>query len=516
MEKKRAYNIIVPTCVIVVLAAICWWGYSRLNFQEEQADVDLYALIPNDCEAILETKDINSLYKTINNSQYIHQYNQLNVSDLLKLLTDNIEIISQNQAHGLSTEMNRQLLVSFHHPGTTHDQVIYGRFGNGDISSINKLIQKSIGNTHTPKKQTYKGEEIIIYPIGKDFLACYIQPGFFAASFQKKLIEQVIDTYQNENSVSQNESFISLGKQRKHNEQLSLYLHPEGNNQAWQHYEIRMSASAIYLTNNQTGVDTTKKNMPSHLLLERIDETHLPRRVQLMAQLPFKQRHAGEEASSSITTLEDILVENGCNEVDMILFSQPMASDTMNYQLLMATFPTQHIDKVKSQLRFPLNARRRTSLWLQGVPYPLWQCPADTTLTSYFLPQYKGEEHWLSIYQNYLLIAPDKETIYNYLTEVLDVKEESPHTNGNNKVYQHCLGDLAEEANFTLVTDLNDLINHHPDIVESNTSLIPSFFFKHGDFFKHFMLSTQFIHADGLTSTQLILTYQGDSTLVKS
>ena len=137
--------------------------------------------------------------------------------------------------------MNRQLLVSFHHPGTTHDQVIYGRFGNGDISSINKLIQKSIGNTHNPKKQTYKGEEIIIYPIGKDFLACYIQPGFFAASFQKKLIEQVIDTYQNENSVSQNESFISLGKQRKHNEQLSLYLHPEGNNQAWQHYEIRMS-----------------------------------------------------------------------------------------------------------------------------------------------------------------------------------------------------------------------------------------------------------------------------------
>lgn len=513
MEKKKLFTYIIPACAAIILIAISWWGYTQLSFQEKQADIDLYTLVPADCEAILETNDINALYKSIYNSHYIQQYDYLQVSDLLNLLTNNIENLSRQQAHGLSTEMNRQLIISFHQPSTTRDQVIYGRFGHGDIHSINTLMQESIGSTHTPKKLKYKGEEIIIYPIGKDFLACYIQPGFFAVSFQEKLIEKVIDTYHQGNSVNKNKSFNSLHNQTKHDEQLSLYLHAEENKHVWKHYEIRMNASAIYLTSNQSTKDTISKQSNTTPLLERTDGTNLPNRIQMMAQFPIGQTSIADSIASS-TTLHKILIENECNEMNLILFSQPTSPDTMHHQLLMVAIPMQHLDNLKSQLRFPLSAKRRASLWIQGNPYPIWQCPADTILNIYYLSEQTGHEHWLSIYQNYLLIATDKETLQNYLTEVVNNQDNNTYANGNHIVYQYCLGDLAEKANFTMVADLSDIINYHPSIAENNP-LIPSFFFKHKEFFKHFMLSRQFIHADGHISSQVILTYQGDSVLIK-
>lgn len=516
MNKKKVYTYILPACAAILLIAISWWGYTRLSFQEEQADIDLYTLVPANSEAILETNDINALYKTIRNSHYIQQYDFLQVSDLLDLLTNNIENLSRQQAHGLSTEMNRQLLVSFHQPGTSHDQIIYGRFGHGDMNTINRMVQKSTGSNHTPKKMKYKGEDIIIYPIGKDFLACYIKPGFFAISFQEKLIEQVIDTQQEGTAVSNDTSFKSLRKQTKHNEQLSLYLCPNPKSPSWQHYEIRMNAMAIYITNNQTATDTISEQTGQTPLFERMDGIHLPQRTQLMAQIPFRKSESKDSLFHSASTMEKILADNECQEIDLILFSQPTPSDTLYRQLLMATIPTGQMDKVKSQLRFVPNAKRRTSIWLQNTPYPIWQCPADTTLNHYFVSGNKTGEHWLSIYQNYLLLATDKETIHHYLTEMQtdeDERASAPYA-CNNIAYQHCLGDLAEEANFTLVADLNDIINHYPNIAKDNP-LINPFLFKHKDFFKNFMLSTQFIQADGHSSLQVILTYQGDSILFK-
>lgn len=517
MKKKKLYTYIIPSCAAIILIAFSWWGYSRLSFQEKQTDIDLYTLVPADSKAILETNDLNALHKTIRNSSYVQKYNLLHISDLLNLLTNNIDNLSRQQAHGLSTEMNRQLLVSFHHPGSVRDQVIYGRFGNGDINTIYKLIEKGMGSTHTPKKLAYKGEEITIYPIGKDFLACYVQPGFFVASFQEKLIEKVIDTYQQENSVSKDKHFKTLRKQTKHNDQLSLFLHSDKESRPWKHYDIRMNASAIYLTSNQTIADTTNHHADNIPLLERTDGANLPQLTQLMAQIPFKQEAKDDSTSATTSvTLEKILADNGCHEMNLILFSQPTISDTTRHQLLMASIPMQHIEKMKSQLRTPLKAKRRTSLWIQGVPYPIWECPTDSTINRYFFPRHTSQELWLSIYQHYLLMATDKETLQHYLTEVTASEEDTyPFAVGHNRIaYQYCLGDLAEEANFTLVADLNDIITNHPDIMIDNP-LIPDFFFKHQEFFKHFMLSTQFISADGHISSQVILTYQGDSILFK-
>lgn len=505
MEKKRIYTFVVPLCIVMLLGAVCWWGYNQLSFQEEQADVDLYTLVPADCEALLETKDIDALQKTMNGAHYMRQHGVLNVSDLLNLLATNLETIAKQQAHGLSAEMNRQLLVSFHKPGSTHDQVIYGRLGNGDIGSITRLMQQSTGTRHAPKKVTYKGEEIVIYPLGKEFLACYFKPGFFAVSLQKKLIEKVIDACTTGKSLGNVPAFHSLHKQTKHNGHLALYLPTKGDNgNAWQHVEIRLGAEAIYLTGNHASGDTCQWVSNNDTLIERTDGTFLPKQVQVMEQKPF---YAHADMDAKHPTLAGVLAENDCREVTAILFS-PTPADTVPHQLLMLPLTTDQADRVKQALRYPMEVKRRPSIWTTKAAYPTWQCAGDTTLYDLFIQHPHTTESWLTIYQHHLLVSTHRETLQNYIMGMED--EAAPSAPTNHEAYVECLGDLAEQANYTLVADMNDIVTHHPALIESGTP-IPDFFFKHKDFFKHFMLATQHINHEGSVNTQVILTYQGDS-----
>ncbi len=504
MEKKRIYTFVVPMCIVMLLGAVCWWGYTRLSLQEEQADVDLYTLVPTDCEALLETKDISALQKNIDGSHYIRQYGVLNVSDLLNLLTNNIGTIAKQQAHGLSAEMNRQLLVSFHKPGSTHDQVIYGRLGNGDIGSITRLMQQSTGTTHTPKKVTYKGEQIVIYPLGKDFLACYFKPGFFAVSLQKKLVEKVIDAYTTEKSLGKEPAFHPLHQQTKHNGHLSLYLPAKNGTgrRTWRLFEIRLGAEAIYLTGNHAPTDTCQQ-MGNDTPVERTDGTLLPKHALMMVQESFTPK----ADTTGQLTLAGLLAENDCHEVTTILFS-PTPSDTVTHQLLMLPLTTDNAERMRQSLRHPMEIRRRPSIRTPKAAFPTWQCAKDTTLHGLFIQHPHTAESWLTIYQNHLLVSTRREALQDY---IMEMENEAPHfAPTNQEAYVQCLSDLAEQANYTLVADMNGIVTHHPTIIGNDTP-IPDFFVRHRDFFKHFMLAAQHICNGGQVNTQVILTYQGDS-----
>ena len=71
LMKKKQYTYIILACAAIILIAFSWWGYSQLSIQEKQADINLYTLVPADCEAILETNDLNALYK-YNQTLYYH------------------------------------------------------------------------------------------------------------------------------------------------------------------------------------------------------------------------------------------------------------------------------------------------------------------------------------------------------------------------------------------------------------------------------------------------------------
>lgn len=493
------YTIIVPLCIVAILSAFCWWGFNRLSLQEEQAEIDLFALVPTDCEAIVEVHDVNALCNTLHNAPYVHRSDVQKMSNLLGMLVDNVESLSKQQAHGMSTEMNRQMLVSFHQPGTARDQVIYGRYAQGELKSITQLIQAKTGKSFSPKKTIYKGEEIRVFPIGNEFVACYLKSGVFAISFQKKLIEKVIDTY----ASAHEESLHKANKETKHNEQLALYLPTKEKDEPWRHYEIRMNADAIYLTGKQMLTEGNPTSTEEEGWVERTEGEMLPHRVLMMVQTALHTTDRAEEEGP--TTLSDILKEHQAEEVTSIQFT-PMASDTVRHPLLMITLPANGEEELRQALRYPLRAIKRPSIWRKEKVYPIWQCKADTALCHHLIHPTTTEDCWISLYQNHLLVATNRETLQDYMDEMHT--KESPSAS-NREALMQCLDDLAEEANYTLVADMTHMLDTPTQHCEKGYTQIPPICFKHREFFKQFMLSAQQINHDGHTHSQMILKFMG-------
>ena len=516
MKKRRKSIVIaIPLCIIGVLAALCGWGYSRLSIQEEKADIDLYSLIPTDCRAILETKDVNALCKTIHGAYYVQEQGLPNVSYLLNEFIQHIEALASKQAHGLSTEMNSQLLVSFHQPGSTHDQVIYGRMGEGDMSLITQQLLQDKGATHAPKKLMYRGETITIYTLGREFVACYFKQGFFAISLQEKLIEQVIDALLEGKSAEKWATLDALRKQTKHNEQLSLYYLEE---EAWRHFEIRMSADAIYLTSNQPPHRASNnEKMEHHIPVERTDGNLLPLSVKVMTQSALPHTlHSTHMESSTKPNLSQILGELEVREVTSVLFSP---TDTTLAGLLILPLEENKHTALRQALRHPLRAVQRPSVWRNNQATPIWQCEVDTTLASLLIQPCTSlglpAEWWISVSNSHLLMSTNRETLKSYIVE--------KHTNTvqvtgktNLHIFKQCLADLAEEADYTLVANMNYLIKEGDKFTSTWSDEFPmmtTFSARYPDFFKHFMLSTQYISQGEETHTQLILSFHREENL---
>ena len=95
------------------------------------------------------------------------------------------------------------------------------------------------------------------------------------------------------------------------------------------------------------------------------------------------------------------------------------------------------------------------------------------------------------LYDGRLLLAPDSESLSCYIGHLdkKEVLEELP-------AYQESVSGLSDVYNFMLVADLENMFAQP----ESYVRLIPGFFFRNPDFFRHFVLSAQFTSMDWLQS----------------
>ena len=67
------------------------------------------------------------------------------------------------------------------------------------------LLERTPGS-FSPKKEKYRGKNIAVYPLGNnDFLAVYSEAGFYVVSYQKSLIEKVIDAREDEEKALSND-----------------------------------------------------------------------------------------------------------------------------------------------------------------------------------------------------------------------------------------------------------------------------------------------------------------------
>lgn len=239
--------------VLLFVVAVGYYAFMQLDMADRNRDVNLYSLVPTDCTAVLESDDISVFLNECPNLNYASELEHFQFPGLFNFIIGGLTEYTTENAHGLSSQMNR-LLVSFHAPCGPRDQVIYFQTGTADETLLADMLQEYMPDRFLPKEEVYRGEKIVVYPLNhEEYLSVYAQSGFLAVSYQKMLIEKVIDAKLDDKSLKDDTVFSQVLKGKK-SRFLTLYTYgsvmpmmPE-EVAGWNEFDFHLNSDVLYLT----------------------------------------------------------------------------------------------------------------------------------------------------------------------------------------------------------------------------------------------------------------------------
>ena len=263
MRLKTIVKMGTIVSVLLFCLAVGYYAFMRLDMTEHNRDVNLFSLVPSSSISVLESDNINSLFQEYATLNYSRELDEFQFSGLFNFLISELNEYT-SEIHGLSTQMSR-LVVSFHNPNTVRDQVVYFRMGMTDDQMLFDMLQEYIPGNFLPKEDVYRGKTILVYPLSHDdFLAVYTEKGFVVLSYQKRLIEEVIDAQLDKTSLSDDASFANILNKKKTKDFLTLYTRTASmpfldvESESWSEYNFHMNSDVIYLTGDTFISEGTK------------------------------------------------------------------------------------------------------------------------------------------------------------------------------------------------------------------------------------------------------------------
>ena len=239
--------------IILFLIGVGMYGFARLSEAGQGKNVDLLTLVPSDCISVLETDNLDYFSNEFPHTSYAERLDTFNNTGIINKILTNILQYSSAGSHRLGNQMNH-LLVSFHHPAGTENVVVYFRMTKESKRLLARIFSEKEQVT-SPKKEKYRGEEIIIFPFRQThFIAIYSGKGFLAVSYQKRLIEQVIDAEKDHTSLGDDENFSKIHRPKSAN-YMTIYgkmpalplLCPDST-QCWNEYDVHLNSEVFYLS----------------------------------------------------------------------------------------------------------------------------------------------------------------------------------------------------------------------------------------------------------------------------
>ena len=250
--------------VVLFCTAVGFYGFAKLSMTDKSKDINLFSLVPaDDCIGVLESDNINYFLNEFPRLNYSEEPVCFQFPGLFNELVGGLNEYTTHTAHGLSSKMSR-MVVSFHAPGSPRDQVVYFRMGDSDEGTVDDMLLQYAPKGFAPKKEKYKGKNISVYPLNNDdFLAVYSEAGFFVVSYQKRLIEKVIDAKEDKEKALSSDGVFSeaMGKKKSHNF-LTLYARTpsmpflQGSKGCWSAFDFHMNSDVVYLTGDTFMADT--------------------------------------------------------------------------------------------------------------------------------------------------------------------------------------------------------------------------------------------------------------------
>lgn len=240
--------------VLLFVLAVGYYVMMRLDMTERNRDVNLFSFVPAGCAGVLDSNYMDVFLDNRQMFNYSHDLDAFHSTGLLKFLLGKLDEHAMENGHGLSNQMSR-LVVSFHHPSDSKNQVVYLQMGTADVQVLTDILQEFTVSYFLPKEEVYRGETIYVYPLStEDFLAVYIDEGALVVSYQKHLIEKVIDARLDETSLCDDALFMQMLDKKKGKDFLTLYartpamlsgtVEPE----AWSEFNFHLNSDVMYLT----------------------------------------------------------------------------------------------------------------------------------------------------------------------------------------------------------------------------------------------------------------------------
>ena len=127
MRMKMIVKIGTMISILLFVLAVGYFALVRLDITGRSRDINLFSLVPSDCIGVLESGNVNAFLNECSNLNYSRELEGFQFPGLFSFLINELNDYT-SETHGLSSEMSR-LLVSFHRPGTSMDQVVYFRMG---------------------------------------------------------------------------------------------------------------------------------------------------------------------------------------------------------------------------------------------------------------------------------------------------------------------------------------------------------------------------------------------------
>lgn len=515
-------KIIAVAFAVLLCVGMGLFSFLKLSAVERADEFNLYSLVPSTAMAVFETDNISQFIQDINQLSCSKQESFRPIFKLLTALKLYLPVWLENTPHGLSKQVNN-VILSFHQPHNDHSQVLYCKLGDGDYALMETFINQCATTTFSPKLFDYKGEVIHIYPMEDDsFLACYFTSSFLVASYQKRLIEEVIDAHLSGRSLLSDASFGNAHTTQKSDVSATLYANLGG----WVAFKMTMNGDAIYFSG--MSYDTDSIQLFTNMASSQQPVEGFPGDILPASTYSFNKRSITDWQATFRDAVQQVyntaaypdyikardedflfyLQENGGKDMVTCLFQRTDTTTAPGMVMSVAVIDALQAERLLKNLLDTTPPQEGAP----RMPRPTLIYAASQARALYVMPRNTLFEHLANItkvplytygcfYRGRLLLSPDAEGLSLYMASL-----EKGETMLDRVAYQEGISGLSSSFGFMSMTNLAG-IAMQPD---RYVRLLPSFFLRNKEFFRHFTLSTQLIGADGVVYPQVAFMYQGE------
>lgn len=272
MKFRTVVKIGIGLSVLLFCLGVAIYSFASLSDAEKGKDINMFTLIPDDCNGILDTDNIGYYTSEFPRTAYAIDLDTLHHSELINNILNDITKYTSVNTHGLSNQIKR-LMISFHNSTSPKDVIAYFQITNTGNKFLFDILRQKYGPDIYPKTEEYRGKKIEIYPLGKtaNFLSVLSGDGYIAVSYHKMLIERVIDAIKDGTSLANNDVFKNHQSKKSAN-YLTFYgrtasfpMLSESNTNVWSEFELHLNSDVLYLSGTMYEPDSCRNSIKSRL-----------------------------------------------------------------------------------------------------------------------------------------------------------------------------------------------------------------------------------------------------------